>query len=83
MTLKLMWWGIQLKELAGIQGFEPRPAESESAVLPLDDIPNNFKIYILPYDLVRDRFYFYVSHIPNIFCFLLDVFGFLSFVLCL
>ncbi len=30
-----------LNMLAGGLGFEPRPAESESAVLPLDDPPNS------------------------------------------
>ena len=29
----------ETKEMAGGQGFEPRQAESESAVLPLDDPP--------------------------------------------
>ena len=31
--------GLGIKEVAGGQGFEPRQAESESAVLPLDDPP--------------------------------------------
>ena len=34
---ELSW---KIKELVGGLGFEPRLAESESAVLPLDDPPN-------------------------------------------
>ena len=40
-------------KITGEQGFEPRPADPESAVLPLDDSPSAKIILALPADISK------------------------------
>jgi hypothetical protein len=44
--LKSVNWYLLCCQVAGRQGFEPWLTESESVVLPLDDLPNKFKLNI-------------------------------------
>lgn len=47
--------------MAGIPGFEPRLTESESAVLPLDDIPLN--VFIITYPILLCKHFLSLFHL--------------------
>ena len=54
--------------MAGIPGLEPRLTESESAVLPLDDIPTTALHHNLFFIKLQDVFYCYATYSRKIRC---------------